>query len=121
MSGLAIPTNPRQPREAMKTPHPVRVVLSTPAVMSFVSVWKAGALAMVQLGVGAVFVAGLARSALGPSAVWFVLFATVLAVLVRAADVESWALLIPGGTLGRLEQAFGPRARRIGAAAVLLE
>ncbi len=105
----------------MKRPHPVRVVLSTPAVMSFVSVWKAGALAMVQLGAGAFFVAGVTRAVLGPSAVWFVLAATVLGALARAVDIESWALLIPGGTIGRLQEAFGPRAGRIGAAAVLIE
>jgi len=33
---------PLTPR--LRTPHPVRVVLSTPAVRSFVSVWKAAAL-----------------------------------------------------------------------------
>jgi len=33
----------------LRTPLPVRVVLSTPAVLSFVSVWKAAALAIAQL------------------------------------------------------------------------
>ncbi len=99
----------------------MRVVLSTPAVMSFVSVWKAAALAIAQLGVGAFFVAGVTRSVLGPTAAWWVLAACVLSAFVRAIDIESWALLIPGGTIGRLEQAFGPRASRVGAAATLIE
>ena len=105
----------------LRASHPVRVVLSTPAVMSFVSVWKAAALAVAQLGVGAFFVAGVTRSVLGPPAAWWVLSACLLSAFVRAIDMESWALLIPGGTIGRLQQAFGPRAGRIGAAATLVE
>src|SRR4249920_290262 len=105
----------------LRTPHPVRVVLSTPAVMSFVSVWKAAALATAQLSVGVFFVAGIARLSLGPAAVWVVALAVAISALLRAADIESWALLIPGGTLGRLRHAFGARASRVGAAAVLLE
>jgi len=105
----------------LRASHPVRVVLSTPAVMSFVSVWKAVALAMAQLGVAAFFLAGVTSSTLGPTAAWWVLAACVLSAFVRAIDMESWALLIPGGTIGRLEQAFGPRAGRIGAAATLIE
>ena len=49
---------PLTPR--LRTPYPVRVVLSTPAVLSFVSVWKAAALAIAQLGAGLFFVAGVA-------------------------------------------------------------
>ena len=105
----------------LRASHPVRVVLSTPAVMSFVSVWKALALAMAQLGVGAFFVAGVTRSALGPTAAWWVLAACVLGAFVRTIDMESWGLLIPGGIIGRLQQAFGPRAGRIAAAATLIE
>ena len=59
---------PLTPR--LRTPHPVRVVLSTPAVLSFVSVWKAAALAIAQLGAGIFFVAGVAAPVLGPATLW---------------------------------------------------
>jgi magnesium transporter len=78
-------------------------------------------LAVAQLGVAAFFVAGIARSALGESAGWFVLAAAVLAALVRAVDVESWALLLPGGLVGRVTTAFGPRAAAAAKAATLVE
>jgi magnesium transporter len=96
-------------------------VLSAPAVVSFVSVWKAQALAIAQLGVAAFFVAGVTRSTLGPAAVWWVLASAVASVFVRAVDIESWAFLIPGGTAGRLQRAFGTRAGLVGAAAMLAE
>ena len=109
------PFSPIPPR------HPIRVVLSSTALLPFMSVRKAAALAIAQLGVAAFFVSGVTRSALGESAAWFVLAATVLAAFVRAIDIESWALLIPGGFVGRVTSAFGPRAAGFAAAAALVE
>ena len=109
------PFSPIPPR------HPIRVVLSSTALLPFMSVRKAAALAIAQLGVAAFFVAGVTRSALGESAVWFVLAATVLAAFVRAIDIESWALLIPGGFVSRVTSAFGPRAAGLAKAAALVE
>ena len=61
------------------------------------SVRNSAVLAIAQLGVAAFFISGIARTALGESAGWFVLGATVLAAVARAIDIESWALLMPGG------------------------
>jgi magnesium transporter len=82
---------------------------------------KAAALAIAQLGVSAFFVSSLVRATLGDSSGWFVLAATVLAALVRAIDIESWALFMPGGFVGRVRAAFGPRAGAVGAASALVE
>ena len=88
--------------------HHVRVLLSSTALQPFLSVRKAAALAIAQLGVAAFFVSGVARSQLGEAAGWFVLAATVLGAFVRAIDIESWALLIPGGFVSRVRE---PSAR----------
>jgi hypothetical protein len=96
-------------------------VLSSDALLPFLSVWKAAALAIAQLGIGAFFIAGVTSTALGASAAWFVLAATLLAAFVRAIDVESWALLIPGGFVSRVTGAFGMRAAGLAKAAVLVE
>ncbi len=99
----------------------IRVILSSTTLLSFMSVRKAAALAIAQLGVAAFFVAGIARSSLGDSAAWFVLAAAIVGAFVRAIDLESWALLIPGGAVARVQQAFGPRAAKGAAAAGLVE
>jgi len=109
------PFSPIPPR------HPIRVVLSSTALLRFMSAWNAAALVVAQLGVAAFFVAGVARPVLGDATGWFVLAATGLAALVRAIDLESWATLMPGGIEGRVATAFGPRAGRIAAAASLVE
>src|SRR5262249_4029635 len=99
----------------------VRVVLSTTALLSFMSVSRATALALAELGIAAFFVVGVARSVIGESAPWFVLVACALNVFVRAIDIESWAFFIPGGLVGRTERVFGPRVAKIATAAVLTE
>jgi magnesium transporter len=95
--------------------------LSSTALQPFMSVRKAAALTMTQLGVAAFFIPGIALAALGQSAVWFVLVATFLAAFARATDIESWALLIPGGFVGRIGAALGPRAAGVAKAAALVE
>ena len=79
-------------------------------LLPFVSVWKAAALALAELGCAAFFVVGVVLGTAGPGAPWFVLAACLFGVLVRAVDIESWALFIPGGLTGRTEQAFGEKA-----------
>ena len=100
---------------------PIRVVLSSTALLPFMSVRKAAALAIAQLGVAAFFISGIARDALGESAAWFILAATVLAAFARAIDIESWSLLIPGGFVSRVTSAFGARAAGVAKAAALVE
>ncbi|HYN08012.1 MAG TPA: magnesium transporter [Vicinamibacterales bacterium] len=99
----------------------MRVVLSSTALLSFMSVRKAAALAIAQLGIAVFFIAGVTTPVLGPSAPWFVAGAWALAAFVRAVDIESWALFISGGSVGRMRQAFGRRAATLAATASLVE
>ena len=60
---------------------PIRVVLSSTALLSYTALWKGAALAIAELGVTAFFLAGLTAPLLGGWSAWFVLGA-VLAVLI---------------------------------------
>ncbi|MGE5243946.1 MAG: magnesium transporter [Betaproteobacteria bacterium] len=99
----------------------VRVVLSATALLSFTSVWKAAALALAELGAGAFFLAGVVWASAGANAPWIVLGVCAFGVLVRGVDLESWAMFVPGGLIGRAAHAFGPRGGRVAAAAILTE
>jgi magnesium transporter len=99
----------------------VRVVLSTTALLSFMSVSKATALVLAELGVGIFFAVGVARSFIGESAPWFVLAVCVLSIVVRGIDIESWAFFIPGGLIGRAERAFGSRVASFATATMITE
>jgi magnesium transporter len=109
------------PFSPIRSRHPIRVVLSTTAFLPFMSVRKAAALAIAQFGVAAFFISGPARAAVGDSAGWFVLAAAVLAAFARSVDIESWSLLIPGGFVGSVSRAFGPRAAGVAKAAAVVE
>ena len=85
------------------------------------SVWKAAALGIAELGAGAWFVAGIAGATLGGTMPWFVLAASILGIFVRAVDVESWSMFLTAGLVGRTEAAFGRAAGRVAAAAVVAE
>jgi magnesium transporter len=111
---MPAPTPHRSPRE-------IPIVLATTALVSFASVSRAAALALADLGVAAFFVGGVAKANLGDLAPWFVLAAVLVGLAFRAVDIESWALFIPGGLVGRVQDAFGPRGATIAAAAVLVE
>jgi hypothetical protein len=84
-----------------KRPNPIQVILSAAPVVSFLSVWRAAAPALAELGIAAFFLAGIASRTLGSAAPWFVLAACIVGAYVRSIDVESWALFVPGGLIGR--------------------
>src|SRR5262245_24084812 len=105
----------------VKATRNVRVVLSTTTLLSFMSVSKAAALALAELGVAAFFVIGVARSFVGEAAAWFVLVACAFSIFARAIEIESWSFFIPGGLIGRTNRAYGPGMGNIATAAVLTE
>lgn len=109
------PRLPSQPKA------PVRVVLATTTLLSFISSGRGAALALVELGVVAFYASGVAERALGSSAPWFVLAAVVLGLALRAVDLECCALFVPGGVYGTARAALGERASKLAAAAFLVE
>jgi magnesium transporter len=96
-------------------------VLASGALVSYVSVWRATARALVDLGCGAFFVAGMAWVATGPAAPWFVLAAVTLSVAVRAVDIEGRALFVPGGLYGSVRDMLGPTPAKVAASALIAE
>ncbi|MEO5820171.1 MAG: magnesium transporter [Vicinamibacteraceae bacterium] len=102
-------------------PRRVPIVLLTSALVSFLSVWRATALAVTELALGLFFVMGVSGSRVGAWTLPAMVGGAALAVWLRRLDIESWTLLIPGGLPGRVERAFGDRASRVASAAVLGE
>ena len=99
----------------------VPIVVLPSALVAFMPLARAVAVALAELGAPLFFVmAGLSAGA-GRWAVAAVAAAWLVGLYVRKVDVESWALLIPGGLVGRTERAFGPAAARAGAACLLVE
>ena len=95
--------------------------MATTTLLSFISLGRGAALAVVELGGAAAFASGVAERALGPSAPWFVLSAVLLGIVIRAVDLESCALFLSGGLYGIVKEALGKPAARLAASALLVE
>src|SRR5258706_4240856 len=109
-----VPSNPESRRR-------IRVVLSAAPLLSFMSVWKPDALAIAELGITASFLVGVVGPVLGAATPWWILATCTIAAAVRAIDMESWALLLPGDLTGRVERAYGKHIGALAAAAALTE
>jgi len=99
----------------------LRVVITTTALRSWVSPSQATALALAGLGAVSVFAGGVAQRLVGPFAPWAVLGVVVAGFALRAVDLESCALFVPGGLYGLSKRAFGASAAAIGASTVLVD
>ena len=99
----------------------IPVVLSTRTLLSYISTWRAAGLALVELGAVAFFASGIAEDLVGPSAPWFVLGAVFVGILLRAVDVESRGLFVPGGLYGTVRDGLGARPARVAAAALVVD
>jgi len=111
----------KPPIPRLSAPERIRVVLASRTIVSYVSVWRATARALVELGCSAFFVAGVAWMAIGSSAPWFVLAAVALSVGVRAVDIESRALFVPGGLYGSVRDTLGRLPAKFASAASIAE
>jgi magnesium transporter len=99
----------------------IRVVLASGTLVSYVSVWRATARALVELGAAAFFISGIAWESIGPAAPWFVLAAVVFSVALRSMDIEARALFVPGGLYGSVRDTLGRTPAKIGVSALLVE
>ena len=88
---------------------------------SLVSPSRGSALVLVELGCAAFFAAGIAQRAIGDLAPIFLFGAVIVGAVLRAVDLESTALFVPGGLYGMTAQAFSRRVARVAAAALLVE
>ncbi len=56
-----------------KPSRPIRVVIATTAMLSFISFWRAAAIVLNDLGSSAFYAGGIAGQAIGHAAPWFIL------------------------------------------------
>ena len=67
----------------------VKVVVAGTVMLSFISFWHAAAIVLSDLASSAYYVGGIAESAIGKSAPWFILSIMLFSYAVRAIYIES--------------------------------
>src|SRR5580700_7289128 len=90
-------------------PHssPVRIVVATSVMLTFISYWRAAAIVLNDLGSSAFYAGGIAEQAVGKSAPWFIVAVMLFSFAVRAVYVESCSMFVRGGVYKVVKEALG--------------
>ena len=70
-----------------------KVVIATTVMLSFISFWRAAAIVLSDMASSAYYVGGIAETAVGKSAPWFILAIMLFSYAVRSIYLESCSLV----------------------------
>jgi len=90
-------------------------------MLSFISFWRAAAIVLCDLGSSAFYVGGIAETAIGKSAPWFVLAIMLFSYAVRAVYIESCSMFVRGGVYRVVHEAMGPGLAKFSVSALLFD
>jgi amino acid transporter len=99
----------------------VRVVVATTVLLSFISLWRAAAIVLSDLGSTAFYVGGIVEQAIGKSAPWFVLGVMLLSYAIRALYIESSAMFVRAGVYRVVKEAMGGTLAKLSVSALLFD
>jgi amino acid transporter len=99
----------------------VRVVVATSVMLSFISFWRAAAIVLNDLGSSAFYVGGIAETAIGEAAPWFVLAVMLLSAAVSALYIESSSMFTRGGVYRVVKEAMGGTLAKLSVSALLFD
>jgi amino acid transporter len=90
-------------------------------MLSFISFWRAAAIVLSDLASSAYYVGGIAESAIGKSAPWFILGIMLFSYAVRAAYIESCSMFVRGGVYRVVREAMGGTYAKFSVSALLFD
>lgn len=107
--------NPTQPRMTTK------VVVATTVMLSFISFWRAAAIVLNDMASTAFYVGGIAETAVGKAAPWFVLAIMLFSYAVRAIYIESCSMFVRGGVYRVVHEALGGTLAKFSVSALMFD
>lgn len=90
-------------------------------MLSFISFWRAAAVVLNDLGSSAFYAGGIAESAIGKSAPWFILGVMLFSFAVRAVYVESCSMFTRGGVYRVVKEALGGTFAKVSVSALMFD
>jgi amino acid transporter len=104
-----------------KAPELTRFVVPATAMLSFISLYRAAAIVLCDLGSSAYYVGGIAEKAIGKAAPWFVLGIMLFSYAVRTVYIESCSMFVRGGVYRVVRVAMGGTAAKLSVSALLFD
>ena len=99
----------------------VKVVVATTVMLSFISFWRAAAIVLSDLASSAFYVGGIAETAVGKSAPWFILGIMLFSYAVRAIYIESCSMFVRGGVYKVVHEAMGGTLAKFSVSALMFD
>src|ERR1041385_5528172 len=81
------------------------VVIVSTAMLTFIGFWRASAVVLCDMASTVYYIGGIAETAIGKAAPWFILAVMLFAYAVRSLYMESCALFVRGGVYRVVKQA----------------
>ena len=111
----------KSPVQAESRSATVKVVVATTVMLSFISFWRAAAIVLSDLASSAYYVGGIAETAVGKSAPWFILSIMLFSYAVRAIYIESCSMFVRGGVYKVVHEALGGTLAKFSVSALMFD
>lgn len=98
-----------------------KVVVATTVMLSFISFWRAAAIVLSDLASSAYYVGGIAETAVGKSAPWFILAIMLFSYAVRSIYIESCSMFVRGGVYRVVHEALGGTLAKFSVSALMFD
>jgi amino acid transporter len=90
-------------------------------MLSFISFWRAAALVLADMASSAYYAGGIAETAIGRSAPWFILGVMLFAYAVRSIYSESCSMFVRGGVYRVVHEAMGGTLAKFSVSALMFD
>ena len=98
-----------------------KVIVATTVMLSFISFWRASAIVLSDLASSAYYAGGIAETAIGKSAPWFILGIMLFGFAIRAIYVESCSMFVRGGVYKVVHEAMGATLAKFSVSALMFD
>ena len=102
-------------------PTKTKVIVATTVMLSFISFWRASAIVLSDLASSAYYVGGIAETAIGKSAPWFILGIMLFGFAIRAIYIESCSMFVRGGVYKVVHEAMGGTLAKFSVSALMFD
>jgi len=98
-----------------------KIVVATTVALAFISFWRGAAIVLSDLASSAFYVGGIAQTAIGPAAPWFVLGVMLFSFAVRSVYMESCSMFVRGGVYIVVKDSMGPFMARLSVSSLVFD
>src|SRR5574337_558521 len=96
-------------------------VVATTVALSFISFWRGASIVLADLASSMFYAGGIAETAIGPAAPWFVLGVMLFSFAVRSVYMESCSMFVRGGVYIVVKDSMGPFMARLSVSALVFD